>query len=123
MNSLEKTIMLALSAACRSCGQTDLQWILSLGPTPLANAVLTTDQLGQPEETYPLDFVFCPACTLVQIIETVAPEKLFSQYFSFSSFSDTVRENAQVIAADLIARRSLGKDSLMVEIASKEKTA
>lgn len=82
--------MSTISAACRSCGQTDLQLILSLGRTPLANALLTADQLGQPEEIYPLDFVFCPACTLVQIIETVAPEKLFSQYFYFSSFSDTV---------------------------------
>jgi len=112
--------MIVISPSCRSCGQTDLQLILSLGSTPLANALLTADQLGQPEETFPLDFVFCPACTLVQIIETVAPEKLFSQYFYFSSFSDTVLENAQVIAADLIARRSLGKGNLVVEIASND---
>jgi SAM-dependent methyltransferase len=112
--------MSAISATCRSCGQTGLQLILSLGRTPLANALLTADQLGQPEETYPLDFVFCPACTLTQIIETVSPEKLFRQYFYFSSFSDTVLENAQAIAAELIARRSLGKDSLVVEIASND---
>lgn len=112
--------MSEISVACRSCGQTDLQLILSLGRTPLANALLTADQLGQPEETYPLDFVFCPACTLAQIIETVAPEKLFCQYFYFSSFSDTVLENARAIAADLITRRSLTKDSLVVEIASND---
>ena len=112
--------MTAISNACRSCGQTDLQLILSLGCTPLANALLTAEQLAQPEETYPLDFVFCPACTLVQIIETVSPEKLFPQYFYFSSFSDTVLENARAIAADLIARRSLGKDSMVVEIASND---
>jgi SAM-dependent methyltransferase len=112
--------MSVISPTCRSCGQTDLQLILSLGRTPLANALLTADQLGQPEETYPLEFVFCPACTLVQIIETVSPEKLFRQYFYFSSFSDTVLENARAIAADLIARRSLGKDSLVVEIASND---
>ena len=112
--------MTIAKVACRSCGQTDLQLILSLGRTPLANALLTPAQLAQPEETYPLDLVFCPACTLVQIIETVAPEKLFSQYFYFSSFSDTVLENARTIAVDLIARRSLSKDSLVVEIASND---
>jgi SAM-dependent methyltransferase len=112
--------MSAISAVCRSCGQTDLQLIVSLGRTPLANALLTADQVGQPEETYPLDLVFCPACTLVQIIETVEPEKLFSQYFYFSSFSDTVLENAKATAADLIVRRSLGQASLVVEIASND---
>jgi SAM-dependent methyltransferase len=109
-----------ISAACRSCGHTELGLILSLGPTPLANALLTADQLGQPEETYPLDFVFCQVCTLAQIIETVDPEKLFSQYFYFSSFSDTVLENARTITEELIARRSLAQDSLVVEIASND---
>jgi SAM-dependent methyltransferase len=109
-----------ISAACRSCGHTELDLILSLGHTPLANALLTADQLGQPEETYPLDFVFCPSCTLAQIIETVDPEKLFSQYFYFSSFSDSVLENARTITEELIARRSLAQDSLVVEIASND---
>ena len=45
---------------CRSCGQADLRPILSLGRTPLANALLTAEQLREPEATYPLDLVFCP---------------------------------------------------------------
>ena len=45
--------------ACRSCGHLDLLPILSLGRTPLANALLTQGQLALPEETFPLDLVFC----------------------------------------------------------------
>src|ERR1051325_7988810 len=76
--------------ACRSCGHPDLLPILSLGSMPLANALLTSEQLTLPEETFPLDLVFCPQCTLVQITETVSPEKLFRENFYLSSFSDKI---------------------------------
>lgn len=105
---------------CRSCGQSGWHQILSLGDLPLANALLTPDQLDQPEEKYPLDLVFCPNCTLVQITETVSPEKLFQEYFYFSSFSDTVLENAHDITERLIARCGLGRESLVVELASND---
>lgn len=106
--------------ACRSCGETAVQPVLSLGHTPLANALLTHDQLLRSEETYPLDLVFCPRCTLVQITETVSPEKLFREYFYFSSFSDTVLQNAHEIAERLIVRCGLNNSSMVVEIASND---
>ena len=105
---------------CRSCGEKDLLPIISLGHTPLANALLNHEQLALPEETFPLDLVFCPRCTLVQITETVSPEKLFREYLYFSSFSDTVLENARAIAERLISRCNLNKDSLVVEVASND---
>lgn len=105
---------------CRSCGAKDPQVILSLGHLPLANALLKKSQLSQPEETYPLDLVFCPECTLVQITETVQPEKLFSEYLYFSSFSDTVLENAKTISNKMAELCQLSGDSLVVEIASND---
>lgn len=106
--------------SCRSCGNTNLQGVLSLGKTPLANGLLTAEQLKETEETYPLDLVFCPDCTLVQITETVPPEKLFREYLYFSSFSDTFLKNAREISTKLTNSRSLNGDSLVVEIASND---
>ena len=63
--------------------------MLSLGRTPLANALLTAEQLDEPEATFPLDLAFCADCALVQITETVPPEVLFREYLYLSSFSDT----------------------------------
>ena len=83
--------------ACRSCGYVELQSVLSLGCTPLANALLTEQQRQEPEETYPLELVLCPQCSLVQITETVAPEKLFREYVYLSSFSDTMVQHAEEI--------------------------
>ena len=105
---------------CRSCGAPDLPLILSLGRTPLANALLTPEQLAAPEARYPLDLVFCPQCTLVQITETVPPEILFGTYAYFSSFSDTMLRHAATLAERLTARRQLGADSLVVELASND---
>jgi SAM-dependent methyltransferase len=105
---------------CRSCGNLNTLPILSLGLMPLANALLAQDQLSLPEERFPLDLVFCPNCALVQITETVSPEKLFREYFYFSSFSDTVLENARDIADTLSAARGLERDSLVVEVASND---
>ncbi len=106
--------------ACRSCGEADLHMILSLGLTPLANRLLTEDQLEQPEPRYPLDLAFCPHCSLVQITETVPPEELFGEYLYFSSFSDTMLQHAREIAAGLMQKRPLNSNSLVVEIASND---
>src|SRR5687768_14467716 len=101
--------------ACRACGYLDLLPILSFGQMPLANALLTREQLALPEETVPLDLVFCPHCTLVQITETVSPEKLFREYLYFSSFSETVLQNACSISEKMITRCGLDKNSLVFE--------
>jgi SAM-dependent methyltransferase len=106
--------------ACRSCGYGDLQSILSLGCTPLANALLTEDQLAETEETYPLELVFCSRCTLVQLAESVSPEKLFREYVYLSSFSDTMLRHAEAISSALIGSKHLGAESLVVEVASND---
>jgi SAM-dependent methyltransferase len=87
---------------------------------PLANALLTNEQLPQPEELFPLDLAFCPKCTLVQITETVPPEKLFREYAYFSSFSDAWVSHAQRLVERVVHSRSLGAANLVVEIASND---
>jgi SAM-dependent methyltransferase len=94
--------------------------VLSLGETPLANALLKPDQLAAPEQVFPLDLAFCRRCTLVQITFTVPPEQLFSEYLYLSSFSDTMLAHARALAADLKRERRLSPDSMVIEIASND---
>ena len=82
--------------------------------------LLTAEQLTEPEAVYPLELVFCPACTLVQITETVPPEQLFREYFYLSSFSDTLLRHAEEIAGQLSSSRRLDSNSLVIEIASND---
>ncbi len=105
---------------CRSCGNATLVPVLSLGHTPLANALRTVEELARPEPTFPLDLAFCSRCSLVQILECVAPAELFRDYVYFSSFSDTMLKHAADLAARLVKERRLGPASLVVEAASND---
>jgi len=87
---------------------------------PLANSLLTEEQLQLDEPTFPLELVFCDSCALVQITEAVPPEQIFRNYAYFSSFSDTMLRHSRAIAERLIKERNLTKDSLVVEIASND---
>jgi hypothetical protein len=106
--------------ACRSCSANTLIPILDLGSTPLANALLSEKQLAEPETCYPLELVFCSACTLVQITETVPPQQLFSEYPYLSSFSDTMLQHAKTLVEKIISERSLSQKSLVMEVASND---
>ncbi|NLX10372.1 MAG: class I SAM-dependent methyltransferase [Chloroflexi bacterium] len=106
---------------CRSCGSTNLQPILALGRTPLADALLDEDQLGEPEIFADLDVVFCPDCTLVQITESISPDILFRRnYPYYSSVSKSLMEHFGASARNLIETRRLGPESLVVEAASND---
>ncbi len=106
--------------SCRSCGQKALRRILSLGTSPLANALVNEDQLSEEDPKFPLDLVFCPECALVQITETVPPEILFRNYVYYSSVSDSVVNNARLIVERMIGQRNWEPEDLVVEIASND---
>ncbi len=106
---------------CRSCGHKELEVILDLGNTPLADRMLREQQLNESEPSYPLKVAFCPECSLVQILETVEPEELFcADYPYFSSVSATLLKHSRDNVLDVIERRHLDTDSLVVELASND---
>jgi predicted TPR repeat methyltransferase len=108
------------ASSCRGCGADGLEAMLSLGKLPLANALLTEDRLDQPERRYPLDLAYCSTCALAQITVSVPPEELFSDYAYFSSYADSVVQNAKELVDRTIEQRSLGPRSLAMEVASND---
>lgn len=108
-------------AHCRSCKQTGLIGVLDFGMMPLSDGLLTKAQLAEPEDKFPLEVAYCPNCSLVQILETVPPEKLFCEdYPYYSSFSDTLLEHSRKNVLFLIEKRKLNAGSLAVELASND---
>jgi len=106
---------------CRSCEKPSLEPIISFGNTPLADVLLTEEQLVMPELTVPLDLVFCPNCALLQITETVDPRILFSEVYPyFSSVSKSLLEHSRKNAEELIKSRKLNSNSLVIEPASND---
>jgi SAM-dependent methyltransferase len=106
---------------CRVCHSPEIQPVLSLGTTPLADALRRKEDLSQPEPVFPLNVAFCPHCSLVQLLETVPPEVLFCQeYPYYSSFSPSLLEHSRANAVELIGTRQLNADSLVIELASND---
>lgn len=113
--------MSAEHAVCRSCMQSGLKLFLDLGSTPLADRLLTREQLAQEEPHFPLQVAFCPHCGLVQILETVPPDVLFcDDYPYYSSFSPALLQHSRENVLDLIGTRDLDGSSFVVELASND---
>jgi hypothetical protein len=95
--------------------------VLDLGRQPLANALLTDDELTTPEPVFPLEVVVCEACSLAQVGETIPPSVLFGKdYPYFSSFIPSLIEHSRKHAVELIEELGLRSNDLVVEIASND---
>ncbi len=106
---------------CRICHSPEIQPVLSLGTTPLADGLRRKEQLSQAEPMFPLNVAFCPQCSLVQLLETVPPEELFCQdYPYYSSFSPALLQHSKANALHLIESRRLNENSLVIELASND---
>ena len=113
--------MYKLIKKCRACGGENLESILDLGLTPLADALLWRNQLSEKEITAPLELVFCPECKLVQITATVEAEVLFCRdYPYYSSVSKVLMEHFSASAHNIIKQKRLNQTSLVVEAASND---
>jgi len=106
---------------CLGCSAQLGAAFLDLGRTPLANSYLTPEQAAAGrEESFPLAVAYCGGCHLVQLTHQVEPDKLFSRYLYFSSFSDSFLEHSRKMAASYIARFGLGPGKRVLEIASND---
>ena len=104
---------------CRACDGALAAVMADLGMQPASNAYLPPDNLGS-EKRYPLRAQVCGTCMLVQIDYDVPPEELFSNYAYFSSFSDSWLTHARAYCEMATKRLNLGKNSLVVELASND---
>jgi SAM-dependent methyltransferase len=107
--------------ACRSCGSQKLHVVLDLGLHPVSNALLKSGEDPRVQKRHPLVVALCRDCALLQVTETVSASELYCCDFPyFSSTSSTLLAHARAHATNIMRTRSLGKDSLVIEIASND---
>jgi hypothetical protein len=107
-------------ARCRFCGTPLYQTVVDLGMSPLCESYLRQDQLNGMEAFYPLHVYVCDNCFLVQLEEYVSPEKIFTEYAYFSSYSDSWLEHARAYTRMATERFGIDNTSLVVELASND---
>ncbi len=72
-------------ANCRYCSFSLPEPFLDLGITALANSFLTPEEAAKEAFSCPLRLTRCSHCGLVQLLDVVPPEKMFSHYLYVSS--------------------------------------
>ena len=110
----------AVSPACRFCGKALHTTFVDLGMSPPCQSVVRQQQLNHMEPFFPLHAWVCENCFLVQLEEYVAPADIFSEYAYFSSYADSWVEHARKYSVLMRERFGLGRDSLVMEIASND---
>ena len=107
---------------CRSCGNTKLKRVVSLGYQPLANNLL--NKKNEKCELYPLEVNYCDKCHNCQLSVAVNPKKMFSNYLYTSSTSKSFREHFINAAKKYIKDFKLNKNkSYIIDIGSNDGVA
>ena len=107
---------------CRSCGNTNLKRVVSLGYQPLANNL--TNRKDEKCDLYPLEVNYCEKCHNCQLSVAVDPKKMFSNYLYTSSTSKVFRNHFIEAAKKYSKELKLNKKkSYIIDIGSNDGVA
>ncbi len=119
----EKNLLLkCYKFECRSCGNTNLKRVISLGYQPLANNLI--NKKDEKCDLYPLEVNYCEKCHNCQLSVAVDPKKMFSNYLYTSSTSRVFRDHFIEAAKKYSKEFRLNKKkSLIIDIGSNDGVA
>ena len=119
----EKNLLLeCYKFECRSCGNSKLKRIVSLGYQPLANNLI--NKKDEKCELYPLEVNYCEKCYNCQLSVAVDPKKMFSNYLYTSSTSKIFRDHFIIAAKKYCKELKLNKkNSYIIDIGSNDGVA
>ncbi len=106
---------------CRGCSSQLTKTFIDLGDSPIANNLLTLDQLVNKEEFFPLHARVCESCGLVQLPEIFSRETLFpDDYTYYSSYAKSWLAHSQKYALKMIKELEMTSEDFVVEVASND---
>ena len=119
----EKNLLLeCYKFECRSCGNTNLKRVVSLGYQPLANNLLNKKE--EKCDLYPLEMNYCNQCHNCQLSVAVNPKKMFSNYLYTSSTSKVFRNHFIEAAKKYSKEFKLNKKkSYIIDVGSNDGVA
>ncbi len=96
--------------------------MLSLTPTPPANAFVAENKLAQQQEVFPLDVFMCDSCSHIQLRDIVDPTLLFSDYVYVSGTSPVFVKHFEDYAQSVLQNFNPEPNSLVLDIGSNDGT-
>ena len=108
------------SINCLNCNTPLKHTFTDLGTSPLCEEFVKPENINRGQHFYPLHVFVCEECFLVQVDEYVSPEEIYSDYYYFSSYSDSWLKHAKDYVEMMINQYGISRDSFVVEIASND---
>jgi len=107
---------------CRLCGGRDLELVLKLAPSPLADAYVPSAKIREPQVSYPLDLFLCRTCGFSQLLDVVQPQAIYTDYIYETVSSLGLVGHFQRYAEDVVRRIRPNRGSLVIDIGSNDGT-
>lgn len=85
---------------CRVCNADGQELVLDYGPMPLAGGFVAADD-PRAKATFPLRLARCRSCGLMQVLDSVDPSSIFSEYSYSSSTNRTLVRHFEQLAQSL----------------------
>ena len=107
--------------SCRLCGSADLVTVLELGEQALTGVfpVSAEEQVN----TGPLELIWCPSCTLLQLAHTYEPEEMYGENYGYrSGLNRSMRLHLGRKARGLEVLVGLASGDVVVDIGSNDGT-
>ena len=117
---MKSTPTLHHAGRCRFCETPLVHSFVDLGMSPLSNAFIKPENYHAMEPFYPLHAYVCDSCFLVQLEEFESPQRIFSDYVYFSSYSESWLRHAKAYAEMMIRRFGFQAFHQVIEIASND---
>jgi SAM-dependent methyltransferase len=102
------------------CDATDLDLVIPLAPSPVADDFIPATRLDQAQESFPLDVFLCKACGLVQLLEVVDPTSIYDEFLYVTKSSPGLVDHFRGYAEDVVTRLALEPGRSVVEIGSND---
>ena len=108
--------------SCRLCSSRKLSDVLTLTPTPPANAFAASQETARKLESYPLTVRRCAQCGHAQLAHVLDPRALFSNYVYVSGTSPAFVTHFESYAESAISTIGLTDGDLVIDIGSNDGT-
>ena len=105
---------------CRLCLNRNLSMVIALGATPIGDQYLPEKSLHTTQKCYPLELYLCNDCGLLQLLNIIDPEEIYTKYIYLSSDSKGLVEHFGRYSSEVINFINPPKNALVVDIGSND---
>jgi len=111
-----------IRTTCRLCGDSNIDIVLMLAPTPPGDHYVKVESLKDKQELYPLYLIQCANCGNVELPVVVNPEILYGKYIYETSISLGLVEHYRSYADEIVAFAQPRPGSLVIDVGSNDGT-